>query len=77
VRLPHPDKIRARNDREYSPSPQPSPSEGRGSKEGNIYSSTYIEPKKRSFYRVVGKKIVKNIYSSTYKEQKRCENAGY
>jgi len=46
----------ARNDRKYPPSPQPSPSEGRGSKKGNIYPSTYINPKKRSFYRVVDKK---------------------
>jgi len=55
----------------YSPSPQPSPSEGRGSEEGNIYPSTYIDTKKRSFYRVVDKKILKNICSSIYKEQKR------
>jgi len=41
----------------------------------NIYSSTYIDTKKRSFYRVVGKKIIKNISPSTYKEQKRGKNA--
>jgi len=40
-----------------SPSPQPSPSEGRGSERRIIYPSTYINPKKRRFYRVVCKKI--------------------
>ena len=36
-----------------------------------IFPSTYIEKKKRSFYRVVGEKKIKNISLSTYKEQKR------
>ena len=47
-----------------SPSPQPSPSEGRGSKKRIIYPSTYINPKKRRFRRVVCKKIKK--YLSLY-----------
>jgi hypothetical protein len=42
-----------------------------------IFPSTYIEKKKRSFYRVVGKKILKNIYPSTYKEQESDEKETY
>jgi len=36
-----------------------------------IFPSTYIEKKKSSFYRVVGKKILKNIYPSTYIDPKK------
>jgi len=43
--LSHPDKSGLAMTEKYSPSPQPSPSEGRGSEEGNIYPSTYIDTK--------------------------------
>jgi len=40
-----------------------------------IFPSIYIEKKKRSFYRVVGKKILKNIYPPTYIDPKKRQKS--
>ena len=57
------------------PHPNPLPPRGEGVRREIFTPPTYINPKKRSFYRVVDKKIIKNISPSTYIEKKKGQKS--